>query len=145
MNTQTATTAHEPLEQMAGKYLTFNLAAEAYGLEIMRVREIIQMMDLTRVPRMPDHVKGVINLRGKVIPVVDLRLKINMAEAERTPETCIIVVNIGDVEMGIIVDRVSEVIEISAKDIDDPPSFGAQVNTDYISECTASVNCKATF
>ena len=116
----------------AGKYLTFGLAEEEYGLEILRVREIIGMMEITAVPRTPAYVKGVINLRGKVIPVVDLRLKVGMAAEERTDQTCIIVVNIGEVEMGIIVDQVREVINISAENIEEPPSFGDQVDTEFI-------------
>ncbi len=116
----------------AGKYLTFALAEEEYGLEILRVREIIGMMEITAVPRTPEYVKGVINLRGKVIPVVDLRLKVGMAEQERTDQTCIIVVNIGEVEMGIIVDQVREVINIAGENIEDAPSFGDQVDTDFI-------------
>jgi len=119
-------------KQKAGKYLTFVLNGEEYGLEILKVREIIGLMDITAVPRTPEYVKGVINLRGKVIPVVDLRLKVGMPEAERTDETCIIVVDIGEVEMGVIVDRVSEVLDIAGEDIEDPPSFGARVNTEYI-------------
>jgi purine-binding chemotaxis protein CheW len=116
----------------AGKYLTFMLASESYGLEILKVREIIGLMDITAVPRTPTHVKGVINLRGKVIPVVDLRLKFGMSEAEHTEETCIIVVHVGSIEMGILVDRVSEVLNIQGQDIEDAPSFGAEVNTDFI-------------
>jgi len=84
------------------------------------------------VPKTPRYVKGVINLRGKVIPVVDLRLKVGMPEADRTDQTCIIIVDVDNVEMGIIVDNVSEVLDIPAEDIDDSPSFGEQVNTDYI-------------
>jgi purine-binding chemotaxis protein CheW len=117
---------------LAGKYLTFVLADEEYGLEILKVREIMGVMDITAVPRTPDFVKGVINLRGKVIPVIDLRLKFDMPEAERTEETCIIVVNVGDVEMGIIVDKVSEVQDIAESDIEDSPAFGASVDTDFI-------------
>lgn len=127
-----ATATSEHTESKAGKYLTFALADEEYGLEILKVREIINMMEITAVPRTPRHVKGVINLRGKVIPVVDLRMRVGMAEADRSDETCIIVVSIGEVEMGIIVDRVSEVLDIAGEDIADAPSFGAQVNTDYI-------------
>ena len=118
--------------ERAGQYLTFVLAEEEYGLEILKVREIISLMDITTVPQMPDYVKGVINLRGKVVPVVDLRLKVGMPAAERTDQTCIIVVDIGHVEMGILVDRVSEVLDIAPEDIEDTPSFGVQVNTDYI-------------
>ncbi|MBN1941666.1 MAG: purine-binding chemotaxis protein CheW [Phycisphaerae bacterium] len=116
----------------SGKYLTFCLGNEEYGLEILKVREIIGLMPITTVPRTPEYIKGVINLRGKVIPVIDLRLKFCMPEAERTEETCIIVVNLGQVEVGIIVDRVSEVRDIDGKDIDDPPSFGTNVDASFI-------------
>jgi purine-binding chemotaxis protein CheW len=132
----TATTASQQTiargADRAGKYLTFALSNEEYGLEILKVREIIGIMEITAVPRTPNFVKGVLNLRGKVIPVVDLRLKFGMPEAERTEETCIIVVNVGRMEMGIIVDKVSEVLDIAAKDIEDPPQFGVDVDTQFI-------------
>jgi purine-binding chemotaxis protein CheW len=115
-----------------GKYLTFALANEEYGLEILKVREIMGIMDITTVPRTPDYVKGVINLRGKVIPVVDLRLKFGFEVIEQTKETCIIVVEVNGVQIGIIVDRVSEVLDILIDDIEDLPSFGSSVNTDFI-------------
>ncbi len=120
------------LRTLAGKYLTFGLAGEEYGLEILKVREIFGLMDITAVPQTPHFVKGVINLRGKVIPVVDLRLKFGLDEAERTEETCIIVVDLGTVETGIIVDRVSEVLDIAADSIDETPTFGGSVDTDFI-------------
>jgi purine-binding chemotaxis protein CheW len=119
-------------EQRAGKYLTFCLAEEAYGLEILKVREIIGLMNITAVPGTPAFVKGVINLRGKVIPVVDLRLKFGLPEKEKSDETCIIVVDAGEGEKGIIVDRVSEVMSIAGEDIEDTPSFGVNVDTDFI-------------
>ena len=122
----------EQIRQKAGKYLTFVLAGEEYGLEILKVREIIGMMDITAVPRTPEFVKGVINLRGKVIPVVDLRLKFGMQQADQTAETCIIVVYVGDMEMGILVDKVSEVLDISGEDIEEAPSFGVNVDTEFI-------------
>ena len=122
----------EQQDQRAGKYLTFVLAEEEYGLEILKVREIIGLMEITAVPRTPHHIKGVINLRGKVIPVIDLRLKFEMTEAEHTEETCVIVVDVSGVEMGILVDKVSEVQDIVAGDIDDAPSFGTDVNTEFI-------------
>lgn len=118
--------------ERAGKYLTFKLAAEEYGLEILKVREIIGMMDITSVPGTPPYVKGVINLRGKVIPVVDLRSKFGMEATEQTEETCIIVVYVGAIEMGIVVDKVSEVLDIAARDIEETPKLGRGVNTDYI-------------
>jgi purine-binding chemotaxis protein CheW len=130
------TVVTNPEEQVslvrAGKYLTFLLAEEVYGLEILKVREIIGMMTITEVPRTPDYVRGVVNLRGKVIPVVDLRLKFGMKTAEATEETCIIVVDVNGVEMGTIVDRVSEVLDIKEEEIEDAPSMGLDVNTDFI-------------
>lgn len=116
----------------AGKYLTFRIGPEAYGLEILKVREIIGLMAITAVPRTPDYIKGVVNLRGKVIPVIDLRTKFGMELKESTDETCVIVVDIGDIEMGIIVDAVSEVLEIGSADVEDVPTFGSEVNTDFI-------------
>ena len=116
----------------AGKYLTFALADEEYGLEILKVREIISMSEITSIPKTPEYVKGVVNLRGKVIPVIDLRLKFTMDEIPYTDETCTIVVNVNEVEMGIIVDHVSEVLDIASGDIEDAPEFGASVNIDFI-------------
>lgn len=127
-----AEVAEASTRQRAGKYLTFSLAGEEYGLEILKVREIIGLMAITAVPRTPAFIKGVINLRGKVIPVVDLRLKFGLAEGERTEETCIIVVDVGAIEMGIIVDNVSEVLNIVAEEIEDTPSFGVNVDSDFI-------------
>jgi purine-binding chemotaxis protein CheW len=119
-----------------GKYLTFSLAAEEYGIGILKVKEIIGMMTITTMPQSPVYVKGVINLRGKVIPVVDLRLKFGLEEAEYTDRTCIIVVEIktdtGNVRMGIVVDAVSEVLNVKEADIEDTPTFGVAMRTDYI-------------
>ena len=120
----------------SGKYLTFALGKEEYGLEILKVREIIGLMDITAVPRTPAYVRGVINLRGQVISVVDLRAKFEMAAVERTEHTCIIVVEINQndrkLNIGIVVDRVSEVLNIAGDKIEEPPSFGETVNTDFI-------------
>ena len=132
MSVQEAASAAAVVTDRAGKYLTFGLAEEDYGLEILKVREIIGMMDITPVPRTPEYVKGVINLRGKVIPVVGLRMKFEMEEKEYTEETCIIVVDVNGMEIGIVVDRVLEVLDINSNDIEDAPSFGANVDTDYI-------------
>ncbi len=119
-----------------GKYLTFALGHEEFALEILKVREIIGYMDITAVPRTPDYVKGVINLRGQVIPVVDLRLKFRMNEQEVTDQTCIIVVEIDSGQhkfnTGIMVDRVSEVLDIQQEQIEDPPQFGSEMDTDII-------------
>ncbi len=119
-------------EERGGKFLTFFLAGEEYGLEILKVQEIIGMMDITPVPRTPEDIRGVINLRGKVIPIVDLRLKFSMESAERTSETCIIVVEANRLQTGIVVDQVSEVLDIMAEDVEDTPVFGSDVRTDYI-------------
>lgn len=115
----------------AGKYLTFCVADEEYGVEILKIREIMGVMDITSVPRMPVYMEGVINLRGSVIPVVDLRLKFGLDEIEHTEETCIIVVNVGR-EVGVIVDRVSEVLDIPGGDIEPAPSMGGSVDTSFI-------------
>ncbi len=115
-----------------GKFLTFFLDQEEYGIEILSVREIIGLLPVTPVPQTPYYVQGVVNLRGQVIPVVDLRLKFDMPSIESTEETCIIVVQTGGAQLGIIVDKVSEVLDIHGKDIVDAPSLGTEINTDYI-------------
>ncbi len=119
-----------------GKYLTFALAHEEYGLEILKVREIIGYIDVTAVPQTPHYVKGVINLRGQVIPVIDLRAKFGIETAQVTDETCIIVVEITEANRkfntGIIVDRVQEVLDIAGEEIEEAPQFGPSVNTDFI-------------
>lgn len=124
------------LSELGGKYLTFRLGEEDFGLKILRVQEIIGMQEITSIPRTPPSVRGVINLRGKVIPVIDLRLKFGMEEAEVSRKTCIIVVQVeglsGDVIMGVVVDEVSEVLEISGREIEPPPEFGARIDTDFI-------------
>lgn len=124
------------LTDRGGKYLTFTMAEEDYGIGILKVKEIIGMQDITPVPQTPKSVKGVINLRGKVIPVVDLRLRFNMGEIEYAKRTCIIVLEIssqwGMVHIGIVVDSVSEVLNVSEHDIEDTPNFGMKFSTDYI-------------
>lgn len=115
-----------------GKFLTFLLKEEEYGIEILRVREIMGLIDITPVPQTPSYVKGVINLRGKVFPVIDLRTKFDMPEAEYTEETCIVVVDLNNFQMGIIIDTVLEVLDIKSESIEPAPSFGAKVDTDYI-------------
>ena len=121
----------------AGKYLTFRLGAEEYGLEILKVREIIGLMGITKVPKTPEHIRGVINLRGKVIPVLELRTKFGMDRITDNEETCIIVVDAArqdesNILMGVLVDSVSEVLDIKENEIQDPPSFGGGVDTNYI-------------
>ncbi len=135
-NTNSTPSIAQTSAVLDGKYLTFRLDQEEYGLEILKVREIIGLMDITAVPRTPDFVRGVINLRGKVIPVVDLRTKFGMPTVDATEQTCIIVVDIStpdnDLEMGILVDSVSEVLDISSDEIEDTPSFGASFDSDFI-------------
>ena len=119
-----------------GKYLTFTLADEEYGIGILKIKEIIGMMPVTTVPQTPKFVKGVVNLRGKVIPVLDLRMKFGLKAIDYTERTCIVVVEINArekvVQIGIVVDSVSEVLNIQGNDIQDTPAFGKDVNTEYI-------------
>jgi purine-binding chemotaxis protein CheW len=133
---ETASETH-PGARLAGKYLTFSLANEAYGIPVLKVREIITMLHITMVPQMPPYVKGVINLRGKVIPVIDLRAKLGLAEAEISENTCIVVVQIamagGEVKnIGLIVDAVEEVANVVAEEIEPAPDFGASIQVEYI-------------
>lgn len=120
----------------AGKYLTFQLANEEFGICVLKVREIMGLQEITAVPQTPAHIKGVINLRGKVVPVIDLRLKFGVSTAEYTQRTCIIVTQVqgeaGLVMMGIIVDGVSEVLNLAASEIEDTPDFGEEVAGQYI-------------
>jgi purine-binding chemotaxis protein CheW len=123
-------------DRRAGKYLTFHLGKEEFGIQVLKVREIMGVQDITRVPHTPPHIKGVINLRGKVIPVIDLRVKFGMPEIEYTQRTCIIVVQVrmgcDNVQMGIVVDGVSEVANLTAAEIEDTPEFGKDVASPYL-------------
>jgi len=134
--TQQLEAVNEAVQNKAGKYLTFALGSEEYGLEILKVREIIGFVEVTRIPQTPAYVQGVINLRGQVIPVVDLRAKFGMESVERTEATCIIVVEIScaddTISTGVVVDRVQEVLDIAGEQIEDPPSFGSSVDTEFI-------------
>ena len=127
---------NKAIMEKEGKYLTFALANEEYGLEILKVREIIGYMEITAVPQTPHYVKGVINLRGQVIPVIDLRAKFGMEVTEVTEETCIIVVEISQANRnfstGVVVDHVQEVLDIAGEDIEEAPQFGSAVSTDFI-------------
>jgi len=128
--------AVKAMAETGGKYLTFMLAGEEFGIGILKIREIIGMMPITFVPQTPDYIKGVINLRGKVIPVMDLRLRFGMPALDYTERTCIIVVEIdgqtGTAQAGIVVDAVSEVLYVKVEDIEPSPSFGTQLNTEFI-------------
>jgi purine-binding chemotaxis protein CheW len=128
--------AVQGLSAKAGKYLSFKLGVEEFGVAILKVQEIIGIMTVTRVPRTPDCIRGVINLRGKVIPVLDLRRKFGLDPRGDTDRTCIIVVRIERqnerLTMGVLVDDVSEVLDIAAGQLEEPPSFGGGVRTDFI-------------
>jgi purine-binding chemotaxis protein CheW len=120
----------------AGKYLTFRLASEEYGAEILKIREIIGLMKITRIPQAPDYIRGVINLRGKVIPVLDLRRRFNVEITPDTEQTCIIVVDInaasGKLLMGVVVDAVSEVLDVGGDQIEEAPAIGAALDVAFI-------------
>jgi len=138
MATETVAIGSENLaQQLAGKHLTFVLGREHYGVPVLKVREIIRLCDITPVPQMPPYIKGVLNLRGKIIPVADLRVKFGLASADNTDLTCIVVVSITLPDktaslMGLIVDAVEEVVSIVASEIEPTPDFGAAIDTDYI-------------
>jgi purine-binding chemotaxis protein CheW len=118
-----------------GKYLSFQLGSEEYAIQVLKVREIVKIQHITSVPETPAEVRGVINLRGKVIPVVDLRMKFGLPEMEYGHRTCIIVVEVGgstSSNVGIIVDEVSEVMNLADSDIQDTPDFGRGVQMPYL-------------
>jgi len=134
--THSETVSRAQSDKRAGKYLTFQLTSEEFGIRVLKVREIMGLQEITAVPQTPTHVKGVINLRGKVVPVVDLRLKFGLPAAEYTQRTCIIVTQIqgesGPVLIGIVVDGVSEVLNLTAQEIEDTPDFGDETGVRYL-------------
>jgi purine-binding chemotaxis protein CheW len=132
MATTISKSAPESSAPAGGKFLTFFLAGEEYGIEIQNVQEIIGMESFTSVPGTPDYIMGVINLRGKIIPIADLRRKFGMESKPPTSETCIVVIQAQHSEVGIVVDRVSEVLSISGSDIEPASCFGEAVNADFI-------------
>jgi len=138
MTTATETNpANASLQNLAGKQLTFVLGREQYGLPVLKVREIIRYCNITPIPQMPEYVKGVLNLRGKIIPVLDLRVKFQLANTANTDLTCIIVVQTTLADrtstlMGLVVDAVEEVVNLTAADIEPTPDFGGAVEADYI-------------
>jgi len=132
-------TAHENSlvkTTLAGKYLTFTLHGESYGVAVLKIREIVRFSKITTVPQMPSYVCGVINLRGKIIPVMDLRIRLGVSEANISEHACIMVVQFGDrdkiTQTGLVVDAVEEVVNIPAADIEPAPDFGTAISTDYI-------------
>lgn len=131
---------------LAGKYLTFVLGDEYYGIAVLKIREIIRMLDITPVPQMPDYVRGVVNLRGKIIPVVDLRMRFRLAKAETNERTCIVVVQVDlpsgvKTQMGLVVDAVEEVVQLQMGDLEETPNFGSRLRSDYIL-CMAKIKGK---
>ena len=125
-------TENTELNQDTSRYLTFFVDEECYGLNISNVKEIIASMNITNVPKTPDYIKGVINLRGTVIPIIDVRLKFGMDEREHDMNTAIIINEIDKVSIGFIVDRVEDVLSIKYSDLTDPPKFGTSVDTSFI-------------
>ena len=128
--------AHSEAEQRAGKYLIFELGTEEFGISVLQIKEIMKMQQVTTVPQTPHFLQGVINLRGRIVPVVSLRSKFNLSEEEHTDRTCIVVVRVmmdgGEQPMGIIVDGVVEVLLLAADDVEDAPDFGRDVTTTYV-------------
>jgi purine-binding chemotaxis protein CheW len=129
-------TSTQALATHAGKYLTVVVGQEAFGIAVLQVREIIRLQKITSVPQMPDFVKGVINLRGRVIPIIDLRVKFGLP-AELAERTCIVVVQVGQpgeppISMGLIVDSVEEVVNLAPEGIEPTPDFGVRIDTAYI-------------
>lgn len=127
----------DPMDALAGKYLTFVLGKECYGVPVLKVREIIRLCDITPVPQMPEYIKGVLNLRGKIIPVADLRIKFKLGSVENTKHTCIVVVQVilSDntiTPIGLIVDAVEEVVNVAGAEIEPTPDFGTALDADYI-------------
>ena len=130
-------TAPPALSNLAGKYLTFVLGEASYGIAVDRIREIIRMTEITAIPEMPHYIRGVINLRGKVIPVVDLRLRFRLGERQNAGRTCVIVTRVtlcsGDtMQVGKIVDAVEEVIHIDATSLEEPPHFDTRIQRGYL-------------
>lgn len=130
----TAVTENQSIkvDSRSGKYLTFFLAGEEYGVDILKVQEIIGWMPITPVPLTAKYILGVINLRGKIHPIMDLKVKFGMGQCQITDETCIIVIKTASLMMGVLVDKVSEVVNLASADIEETPSFGADINTEYL-------------
>lgn len=133
---ETSATSSNIGTELAGKYLTFTLDKEEYAIEILKVNQVIRMQEITTIPRVPSFVRGVINLRGMIIPIIDMRKKFAMADHADTERSCIVVIQLGQdgktVNMGIVIDEVREVLEIPAGDIEETPSFGAGIDTEFI-------------
>ena len=137
MALEAAEPSRSPDAALAGKYLVFRLGDESYGIAVLRVREIMRMTSVTAIPQMPPHVRGVINLRGRVVPVLDLRARFGMPPIETDGRTCILVVQVAlpggaTPLMGAVVDWVEEVLPIRAEEIEQAPSFGSAARSEYV-------------
>ena len=136
MSHSDTTTPSHPARELAGKYLTFAVGSERYGFGILKVQEIIKVPNITVVPRSPDYLKGVMNLRGKIIPVIELRTRFHMESVPYDDRTCIIVITVdrGDQNMmvGVIVDTVLEVINFAAEEMCPPPNYGTQLDSQFV-------------
>lgn len=124
----------------AQKYLSFEVKDEMYAMEILDVKEIIAMMRFTQVPKMPNFVKGVINLRGIIIPIIDMRLKFEMPELEYTDRTSIIIGIIDDDYVGFVVDRTADVLNINPEEMSPPPKFGTAIDTEFLKSMAKTLN-----
>ena len=130
----------DPVEhELSGKYLSFMLGGEEYGVRILKVREIIAFQDITALPRMPDYIKGVLNLRGRIVPVIDLRMKLGVSTPEITAQSCIVVLEVETssddealAQIGCVVDTVSEVLDISGEHLAEAPRFTGSLDTAFI-------------
>lgn len=125
-------TATENLDDLNGRFLTFYIGAAIYGLELLHVIEIIKIQGITKIPNVPCYIKGIINLRGKIVPVIDVRVKFGQEEKEPDEKTCIIVVDIESMHVGLVVDSVSEVVSVDKSDLASPPSFSSNENNKYL-------------
>lgn len=128
---------HSRAAELAGKYLSFQLGKEEFAIRVTQVREIIGVQEMTTVPQMADYIKGVINLRGRVIPIISLRLRFHLPEEEYTQRTCIIVVETVNehqesIQLGVVVDGVSEVLNLAPADLEEPPDFGSGKTAAYL-------------
>ena len=137
MTTETKERNGKPVQKLAGKYFTFNLGTESYCIDVLQVREIICLTTITAVPQMPPYIRGVINLRGKIIPVMDLRLRFEFPEAAQNEQTGIVVVQVTlpdgkATSMGLVVDGVEDVVNILEADIEETPEFGGKICADCI-------------
>jgi purine-binding chemotaxis protein CheW len=137
MAIETQDRAAAPAHKLAGKFLTFTIHGESYGIDVLQIREIIRLTEITAVPQMPDYIRGVINLRGKITPVMDLRRRFGFTGSVNSEHTCIIVVQVRlpdgkQTQMGVMVDGVEEVVNIAAADIEETPDFGARITLDYV-------------